>query len=161
MAARLKVYRRPAGFDDALVAAPSQKAALKAWGATSNLFDTGEAGVVDDPAIAAEALADPGKVIRRPRGDLGAMLAAAPRPKAPSRAPAPAAKPTSAKPAPPDRSRLDKAEQALARAEADFAERRTALEAEQQALEAEAERRLGVLRAARDKARSAFKAAST
>lgn len=29
---KLKVYRTPIGFHDAYVAAPSQKAALKAWG---------------------------------------------------------------------------------------------------------------------------------
>ena len=35
---KLKVYSTPIGFHDALVAAPSQKAALEAWGAGTNLF---------------------------------------------------------------------------------------------------------------------------
>ncbi len=33
MARKLKVFRTPAGFHDAYVAAPSRKAALAAWGA--------------------------------------------------------------------------------------------------------------------------------
>lgn len=171
MAARLKVYRTPAGFEDALVAAPSQKAALEAWGASSNLFAMGEAEVVDDPALAAEALARPGEVIRRPRGDAAAFLAAAPRPKAAAEStasrPGKAAKRSRSAPAP-DRSQLDAAETALARAEDEFEARRQALQAERDALEArmaaadtEAKRRLGVLRSARDKAQAAFDAAST
>ena len=35
---KLKVFRTPIGFHDAYVAAPSQKAALEAWGADSNIF---------------------------------------------------------------------------------------------------------------------------
>lgn len=33
---KLKVYRTPIGFHDAYVAAPSQKAALEAWGVETN-----------------------------------------------------------------------------------------------------------------------------
>lgn len=39
---RLKVYRTPIGFHDTYVAAPSQKAALAAWGSGHDLFSTAE-----------------------------------------------------------------------------------------------------------------------
>jgi hypothetical protein len=70
----LKVFRTPAGFYDAVVAAPSQKAALAAWGTTTNLFASGDARVAEDPALQAEALAHPGEVIKRSRGDFAAMI---------------------------------------------------------------------------------------
>ena len=37
-ARKLQVFRTAIGFDDALVAAPSRKAALTAWGAEKDLF---------------------------------------------------------------------------------------------------------------------------
>src|SRR4051794_30850602 len=70
----LKVFRTPVGFYDAVVAAPSQKAALAAWGTTTNLFASGDACAVGDPALQSEALAHPGEVIKKPRGDVAAML---------------------------------------------------------------------------------------
>ncbi len=160
--ARLKVYRTPAGFEDALVAAPSRKAALRAWGSRADLFALGEADVVDDPAVTAEALARPGEVIRRPRGDARAFLAAASPPK-PSKA---AATVRTAKSKPmPDRSHLDAAEAMLTRAEADLDARRRELDGEREALEAraakmeaEAKRRLATLQTARDKARADYDA---
>ena len=119
-AARLKVYRTSAGFEDAYVAAPSQAAALKAWGARGDLFALGEAEVVTDPELTAEPLARPGEVIRRPRGDMAAMLAAAAKPKPSAGAAGKAAsgrEPSRAPPPPPpDRSALDAAEKALAEA---------------------------------------------
>ena len=39
--AKLKVFRTPIGFHDAYVAAPSRAAALRAWGADTDLFSTG------------------------------------------------------------------------------------------------------------------------
>jgi hypothetical protein len=65
---KLKVFRTPIGFHDAYVAVPSQKAALEAWGADSNLFAQGIAEVVTDAALAEAALARPGEVIRVARG---------------------------------------------------------------------------------------------
>ena len=62
--AKLKVFKTPAGFHDAYVAAPSQKAALAAWGSTANLFARGLAEVVTDPALTRDPLAHPGEVIR-------------------------------------------------------------------------------------------------
>ena len=66
--AKLKVFRTPIGFHDAYVAAPSQKAALEAWGADSNLFAQGIAEQVTDPKLMEQALANPGKVIKKVRG---------------------------------------------------------------------------------------------
>ena len=57
-AARLKVHRTSAGFDDAYVAAQSQAAAPKAWGARGGLFE----------ALTAEPLTRPGESIHRPQG---------------------------------------------------------------------------------------------
>src|SRR5688572_9369193 len=66
---RLKVYASPQGFYETVVAAPSQKAALEAWGTHQDLFASGMAKVVtdDDEAIAA-AVARPGEVLSRPAG---------------------------------------------------------------------------------------------
>ena len=129
-ASRLKVYVTSAGFEDAYVAASSQAAALKAWGARGDLFGLGEAQVVTDPALTAEPLARPGEVVRRPRGDMAAMLAAAP--KVERRADKPASAPAKAAPAPPppDRSVLERAEKALTAA-------RAGLEAELAAIDGE------------------------
>ena len=65
---KLKVYRTPIGFHDAYVAATSQKAALKAWGADADLFARGAAEVVTDPGLIDAPLAHPGEVIRVLRG---------------------------------------------------------------------------------------------
>ena len=65
---KLKVFRTPIGFHDAYVAAPSQKAALEAWGAGTNLFAAGAAELVTDPKLTEEPLAHPGQVIRKVRG---------------------------------------------------------------------------------------------
>ena len=76
--AKLKVYRTPIGFHDAYVAASSQKAALQAWGSDRDLFARGVAEVVTDPGLAAEALSQPGTVIRRSRGSAAEQIAALP-----------------------------------------------------------------------------------
>ncbi len=110
----LKVYRTPIGFHDAYVAAPSQKAALKAWGSDADLFARGVAEVVTDPALTAEPLARPGAVIRRLRGTVEEQLAAAPPGSVRARK---AASPRVTPPRP-DRAALDAAERALAAAEA-------------------------------------------
>src|SRR5688572_7597704 len=77
-AAKLKVFRTPIGFHDAYVAAPSQKAAIEAWGSDRDLFARGEAELVSDPKLAAEPLANPGKVIKRLRGTAKEQIAALP-----------------------------------------------------------------------------------
>lgn len=121
---KLKVYRTPIGFHDAYVAAPSQKAALEAWGTSVNLFARGVAETVTDEALAAEPLARPGEVIKRLRGSAEEQIAALPpdRPKkkkaakpdaadAPEAAEAPRPRPPKPAPKPrPSRAALDEAE---------------------------------------------------
>jgi hypothetical protein len=68
---RLKVFQAHLGFYDAIVAAPSQKAALEAWGASGSEFAKGFARVATDPIAVKKALSDPGKVLRRPYGSNG------------------------------------------------------------------------------------------
>lgn len=68
MAPKLKVFRTHLGFYDLIVAAPSQKAALTAWGAGSNLFAQGFASAVTDPQLTQAALAKPGVVLKRQFG---------------------------------------------------------------------------------------------
>ncbi len=79
-AQKLKVYRTAAGFYDAYVAAPSQKAALAAWGSERDLFARGIAELVTDPALLAEPLASPGTVVKHSRGTTAEQIAALPEP---------------------------------------------------------------------------------
>jgi hypothetical protein len=129
---RLKVYRTAIGFHDAYVAAPSQKAALAAWGSDANLFARGVAEVVTDPALTKAPLARPGEVIRLSRGSLTEQLRAlgAPakrslrtRPKAASEPASPPRPPrrTKKRRRPPSRVAVERAEQALAANEAEAA----------------------------------------
>ena len=119
--AKLKVYRTPIGFHDAYVAAPSQKAALDAWGSDKDLFARGVAEVVTDAKLSEAPLARPGDVIRVARTEAdaapepprrtaprrpGAEPAAEPQP-APKSSPKPKPKPK------PSRAELDAAEIAL------------------------------------------------
>jgi len=151
-AARLKVYRTPIGFHDAYVAAPSQKAALAAWGSAHDLFATGEAELVIDPALTKAPLATPGKIVRRVRGTTAEHIAALPA--EPKAQPEPRSKPQKAAAAPelrpkpqravrltprpppppkPDRSAVDAAEAALAAAlERQGHERQGLMEREQE-----------------------------
>lgn len=143
---KLKVFRTGAGFYDAYVAAPTQKAAIEAWGADPRTFARGDAEVVTDPALIAEALAKPGEVIRKKRGELAEQLAAlgpARKPKAPREQPEPmpAAKPARAaaaarpKPRPrPRRDALERAEAAMRAFEAESRESLAALRAREAAL---------------------------
>src|SRR5215467_8214576 len=71
MAPKLKVFRTHLGFYDLIVAAPSQKAALEAWGAGRDLFSQGFAAVVTEPDLAEAALNKPGVVLRRQFGSQG------------------------------------------------------------------------------------------
>jgi hypothetical protein len=81
VASKLRTYTTSAGFFDLAVAAPSMKAALEAWGATSNLFHQGFARPTDDPKIVAAAMARPGVILRRPVGSNGAFTEHAALPK--------------------------------------------------------------------------------
>jgi len=119
---KLKVFVTPIGFHDAYVAAPSQKAALEAWGADSNIFAQGIAEQVTDPKLMEEPLANPGKVIKRVRGSADEHFAeldrAAPRKKAAKESGKVVALKPKSKPRPrPKRDELDAAEEALEKAE--------------------------------------------
>ncbi len=81
---KLKVYRTPIGFHDAYVAAPSQAAALEAWGSDANLFARGIAETVSDEMLTREPLDNPGKVIKRSRGTIEEQIAALPADRATS-----------------------------------------------------------------------------
>lgn len=110
----LKVYKTSIGFHDAYVAAPSQKAALDAWGSDKNLFARGVAEIVTDPKLVKDALAQPGVVIRKLRGTPAEQIAALPkaRPKSgkPKSEAKPKLKPTASGRPRPSRDRLAKVE---------------------------------------------------
>lgn len=153
-AQKLKVYRTAAGFYDAYVAAPSQKAALEAWGSERDLFARGIAELVTDPALTAEPLASPGTVVKHSRGTTAEQIAALPAPakrtttaktdtgakgkSTPKRRQEPKPKPTPK----PKRDEIDAAAEALEAVEAEFdrklkdlAEREAALARDRRSLE--------------------------
>lgn len=74
--AKLRVYRTAIGFHDAYVAAPSKKAALKAWGTTKDLFGRGAAETVTDPELIKQPLSSPGEVFKLSRGSTAEQMAA-------------------------------------------------------------------------------------
>lgn len=71
MPRRLKVFKAQLGFYEQVIAAPSRKAALTAWGAPSIAFAHGIAALTKEPKIVAAALARPGVVLKRPIGSRG------------------------------------------------------------------------------------------
>jgi len=171
MPRKLKVFRTTTGFHDAYVAAPSQKAALEAWGADANLFARGVAEQVTDPKLMAEPLKRPGEVIKLSRGDLSAQLKAlGPRrkPKAKADAPEEPAKPRkAAKPKPPPkRDKIDAAEAALKQARQHDSAETKKLEAQRDAIEhkldtlrAKQAKEFARLERKRDEAREAYREA--
>jgi hypothetical protein len=150
MPRRLKVFEARLGFYDIVVAAPSQAAALRAWGIHQNLFADGEARVCEDAKAIKAALAHAETPLRRPAGSSKAFGLEPGLPHVP-KAPRPAAKrgaksPPSAKSNPkPDRSALDAAEAALRK-----------LDSERKNQEAELKRRREELDAAREAALAAY-----
>lgn len=180
MARALKVFRTPIGFHDAYVAAPSRKAALEAWGADKDLFQSGSAELVTDPKLTAAPLAAPGKIVKLSRGTVSEHLQAAGRgrPKARSnktepaketapdaRAPKRPAPPPKPKPRP-SRDKLTEAEAALAAAEAaaeaevaEFAKREAQLRKEREAAEARQRRAIEKAEQRLEQARERYEAA--
>jgi hypothetical protein len=179
MPRKLKLFRTAIGFHDAYVAALSKKAALEAWGADVDLFARGAAELVSDPALCEEALAHPGKVLKRLRGsedehfaaleaaDRGGAQAGKPRRTKTSLAKTeklvPKAKPKPPRPPRPDRAALDKAEEALKAVEQaagavarTFREREKALARERHAAGRGAEREVGEARAMRDTEKASY-----
>ncbi len=154
--ARLKVFRAQMGFFESVVAAPSQKAALEAWGVRQDLFHEGLAEPTRDPEAVEAAVARPGAPLRRAAGSQDPFTADPAPPQAPERSPPKAAarRPAvgggSAKLPPPDRSALDAAERALAEEEAERRRGADALAAEQARLD---ERKRGLETESRDRRR--------
>jgi len=179
---KLKVFRTPTGFHDAYVAAPSQKAALAAWGSEHDLFARGIAEKVGDPDLMREPLSQPGVVIRRLRGNMGEQIAALPK-STPARKRSPAPEPPGqpardrlarpkkreVPPKPkPDRAPLDDAEHALADAEKRhsnereaLAKRRSELERERRRLERSHSSEMAKLRAKVEELKSRYERAIT
>ena len=171
-ASKLKVFRLTIGFHDAYVAAPSQKAAIEAWGSDKDVFRRGQAEPVADPALTREPLERPGEVIKRLRGTAAEQLAALgddPEPAGGRRARGAAAKKPARKARTrpkPNRARIEEAEAALAVADekhsADrkaLAEREAALARERKALEAKQSKEKERLEARLEKAEEAYSAA--
>ena len=126
---KLKVFRTPIGFHDAYVAAPSQKAALEAWGSVSNLFASGAAEQVTEPELIAVPLARPGEVIKVLRGSKAEQVAAlGAAGKKPARKAAPAK--AKAKPPKPSRAAIEEAEEELAAVRRRHSKDLTAIERE-------------------------------
>jgi hypothetical protein len=175
MARALKVYRTAIGFHDAYVATPTKKAALEAWGADRDLFASGRAELVTEPALTRAPLADAGKVIKVLRGtaaeQFAALEAASPQP-ARTRRPADAARPArspakakaEARPTPrPSRAALDRAEKSLADTEArhdaalaKLARREADLRDERRRLERKRDADIAAREEARDHAKQAY-----
>ena len=163
--ANLKVYRTPIGFHDAYVAAPSQKAAMEAWGSDKGLFTRGEAELVTDPALTEEPLASPGKVIKRLRGTAAEHIAALPheKPGARSKKAKPETRGEPARGPRPSRDEMEAAEARLTAAERRhsdelkaLAEREAELERERRALARAHSDETARLTRERDKAAAEF-----
>lgn len=129
---KLKVFRTSSGFHDSYIAAPSRAAALRAWGANTDLFAMGAAEQVTDPKLMAEPLAKPGEIVKRSRGSAGEHLSAAGKSK-PGNERAKPPRTGNAKP-PPSRSKLDEADRQLAQAELRYDRDRHAIEEEMELL---------------------------
>lgn len=150
VARKLKVFQAQFGFYDTVVAAPSQAAALRAWGVHQNLFASGDATLATDEAAIAAAELHPETPLRRAvGGDDPFALEPTSLPKAPNapkvRARNPAASPRAAAPPKPpaDKSELDLAEKAMKALEdgrkrqvADFEREADALEARRKTAQA-------------------------
>ena len=137
---RLKVYMTRIGVRDWLVAAESQKAALKAWDVHRNLFSTGEARVTNDPGHVTLAMKTPGLPVAAPgrvvtpeeKSNVVRLASFRPAKTEPARVKAPP-------PKPPDRSKLEAAERELADFERDAARRRGEIEKRKRLIETELE----------------------
>lgn len=144
------MFQAQFGFYDTVVAAPSQAAALRAWGVRQNLFTDGTARLTDDSQAVEAALAHPETPLRRAVGSSEPFaLEPTSLPKVPDLPKRPAAKPAAkSKPAAPakppaDRSKLNAAEAKLRKLdegrkaeEAEFRRREAELEAAREAAQA-------------------------
>jgi hypothetical protein len=139
---KLKVFQAQFGFHDSVVAAPSQAAALRAWGTRQNLFAEGQARLAEDPRVIEAARAHPEAPLRRAVGSNGPFelipralpdIADSPRKTA---KPAPSQAATPKRP-PASRVKLNAAEAALHALEARRVKEETRLQARQTDLDRE------------------------
>lgn len=169
MARKLKVFSADLGFVRAVVAAPSRKAALDAWGVHDDLFARGSAReITDDEALIEEATAKPGEVLRKPIASGADIVQSARKPPSTRRTPpadkgeAPAK--AKAKPSkPPSRAALDRADVALKAARATRSDALKAFDDEQAGLdrrraaeEAMQDRAVAQSQSSRDEAKAAY-----
>lgn len=119
---KLKVFKLVSGFHDSVIAASSRAAALRAWGAKTDLFAMGAAEQTSDPAATKLALSEPGKVFQLERAG---------SPKAKTRAAAQRPKRNK----PPPRKALEAAQSKLQDAERDHTATLAKLDAELKALQ--------------------------
>jgi hypothetical protein len=114
---RLKTFQAHLGFFDTVVAAPSQKAALEAWGSRQNLFHDGTARLATDEDAIKAALAKPGVVLKRLSGSRDPFVEQPALPEVSGKLrhkPSGKTEPAPKKPKrQPDRSKLDAAKRAL------------------------------------------------
>jgi colicin import membrane protein len=144
---RTKVYMTRIGVRDWLVAADSQKAALKAWDVHRNLFSTGEARITNDAAHVALAMKTPGLPVPAP----GRVVVPEEKGRASNVVRLATARPAKIEPEkarPKDTSKLDAVEEELRaferdakRERAEIEKRKRAVENELEAFDAAAERR--------------------
>ena len=141
-AQKLKVFQAHLGFFDTVVAAPSQAAALRAWGTHQNLFADGQARTTDDPQAIAAALAHLEVPLKRAVGSTDPFaLEAVNLPQIPDAPMAKRVAPKAEAAVPPrpraDRSALDAAEAALRKLDTDRKAEEAALRRRQDELGAE------------------------
>ncbi len=151
---RLKVFQAHLGFFDTIVAAPSQKAALQAWGSRQDLFRDGTAAIATDPDATKAALEKPGVVLKQLSGSTTAFVEHPPLPGStgPRHKRAAAQRRTRTIQKTQDRSKLEAAKRALAglrtegeQMRAEFVRREDALRKEQRSRERELEMRENML----------------
>ena len=130
MARKLKVFSWSDGLHDYTVAASSRAKALEAWDVGRDLFKDGTAKEVAHGAHHAAAVAAPETVITTPAGGLGAALKALPAKarRKPSKAETVRAEKLAAL-----KAELEAVEDEVEASELAFAERRSALDAEEAA----------------------------
>src|SRR5688572_26502260 len=111
------------------------KAALEAWGSSTNLFTQGAAELVTDPKLTKAPLARPGEVVRVLRGSEGEQIRALGKVKKSKDRPSHQAFPARGRGGRPSSAAVDRAEQALARAEAKHRGALAKLKAEAEAID--------------------------
>ena len=160
---KLKVFRTTIGFHDAYVATASRAAALRAWGASTDLFAMGAAEAVTDPSLTAAPLAEPGTVIKLSRGSAADHLAAD-ADRIANNVPSTATVRKRPKPKPlPSRARVEAADAGLANAKTAYERALEKIDSEatklrdrKAAIEAEHEETIRALQAKRDSAEEKY-----